>query len=434
MAKQFHFSETSGTAISRRTGNRPWVLSLPLVLLIGCVGPSQPPIEMPKEEADAPEVVRAQNLFDHGRLQDAVNACVDIQRKNPEARGLHRLQTDIRRKLAEERMAKAKDHSQFTSKASNADAERFSSVPDTYLQNKYVMGETASLRSAPTEMQKVLEKKISINLNKADINAIIAQIGQSEDINIVADSEVAESEKQLSIVARDTPLIEILEYIGRNLGVTFSVGKNLIWVTPKEEQTIGVPMETRVYKLRKGLLGSELGKSAKGDSLFKGPEERRGSRSSSNNNQKQENQQEGKIGLMESIERFVPQPEGADFLFNDRVHALIVKNTRENLALVEDLIDAMDVRPVQILIEARFVSTTITDLSKLGVEWLIDNRGNARFDSSVLPTRGLVVRPSSRTRVATSSTGRSRPSVRMTPGAAPAEQPSPTSSCWATPR
>ncbi len=77
-------------------------------------------------------------------------------------------------------------------------------------------------------------------------------------------------------------------------------------------------------------------------------------------------------------------PEGADFLFNDKVHALIVKNTRENLDLVEDLITAMDIRPVQILIEARFVTTAISDLRELGVEWLINNRGNAKYDDGRL--------------------------------------------------
>ncbi len=52
----------------------------------------------------------------------------------------------------------------------------------------------------------------------------------------------------------------------------------------------------------------------------------------------------------------------------------------------ELLIEAMDVRPVQVLIEARFVTTGTTDLRKLGVEWLIDNRGNAQFDTGSLNT------------------------------------------------
>ena len=90
------------------------------------------------------------------------------------------------------------------------------------------------------------------------------------------------------------------------------------------------------------------------------------------------------VGLLQSIERFVPQPEGADFLFNDKVHALVVKNTRENLELVENLIEAMDVRPLQILIEARFVTTIVSDLRELGVDWLFQKPHNGGTDSGAI--------------------------------------------------
>ena len=366
-------------------GKRAFVL--PVALLIGCTTPKGPQPEVVPEPPDAAEVQAAEKLFEAGRIQEAVAACVDINRKRPEARGLLQLERKINARLAEERAEKARVHAEKLSALGSADAERFNTLPPNYRQIQHVMGEQAPLRTAPTAMQKVLNKLIDIHLVDADLNSIIAQIGMSENVNIVADSALSDLEKRLTIHAEKTPLLEVLEYIGRNLGVNFSVGRNLIWVTPKtDESAATVPMETRVYRLRKGLIGSELGRSAKGESLFKGPEERR---SSSRRNESRNNQEEAaeqKIGLIESIQRFVPQPDGADLLFNDRVHALIVKNTRENLALVEDLIDAMDVRPLQILIEARFVRTDISDFSKLGVEWLMDNRGVSRFDSGSLST------------------------------------------------
>jgi type II secretory pathway component GspD/PulD (secretin) len=366
-----------------------------LVLISGCTSPKSPepaPVPPPPRAA---EVVAAEKLFDAGQMQDAIIACVDIARKNPEAAGLTDLQQRITEKLAEERMAEAEKRSGATTRLHTADAKKFSISPDTYRQRKHVVGENAPLRTAPSAMQRALALPVTVHLVNADINAIIAQIGQSQNINIIADSEI--SEKALTIHAENTPLIEILEYIGRNLNVTFSVGDNLIWVTPKEEETSGVPMETRVYRLRKGMVGTELGKSAQGVSLFKGPEER-GRGSGPVPQQQQGEKKEGQIGLLESIERFVPQPDGADFLFNDKVHALIVKNTRENLELVENLIEAIDVRPVQILIEARFVTTSITDLRKLGVEWLFDNRGNAQFEAGSLTDTDPWLRGNTRVR------------------------------------
>lgn len=362
---------------SRPTSAPSFLLVAALAALAGCSSPKPPAPEPVPATPKAPEVAEAEKLFDSGRVQDAIIACIDISKKHPEANGLVDLQQRITQKLAEERQATAEKKSQSTTDLHTADAKGFSASPDTYRQRKHVVGDNTSLRTAPSSMQKTLSTPVSVHLVNADINAIIAQLGQSQNINIIADSEI--SPKTLTIHAEKTPLIEILEYIGRNLNVTFSVGNNLIWVTPKEEQTTGVPMETRVYRLRKGMLGSELGKTAQGVSLFKGPEERgRGSTSNTQEKEKKEDK-EPKVGLLESIERFVPRPEGADFLFNDKVHALIVKNTRENLALVEDLIAAMDVRPVQVLIEARFVTTTVSDLRELGIEWLIDNRGASQF-------------------------------------------------------
>lgn len=353
------------------------LLALALVLLAGCSSPKAPDPEPVPPPPRAPEVVLAEQLFESGHLQDAIIACVDISKKNPEANGLTDLQQRISQRLADDRTAAAEKRSAATVALHSADAKNFGISPESYRQKKHVIGDNSSLRSAPTAMQKVLANPVSIHLVNADINVIIAQIGQSQNVNMIADSEI--SEKALTIHAEDTPLIEILEYIGRNLNVTFSVGNNLIWVTPKEEPSSGVPLETRVYRLRKGMLGSELGKSAQGVSLFKGPEERGSGRSSPAEPKEDKEKKEGKVGLLESIERFVPQPEGSDFLFNDKVHALIVKNTRENLAVVEDLIAAMDVRPVQVLIEARFVTTNISDLRELGIEWLLDNRENAQF-------------------------------------------------------
>jgi len=346
--------------------------------------PEAPP---PRDAA----VNAADSLFEQGRMQDAIMACIDIERKRPGAEGLLDLQRRIKDKLTEERMKKADVLSAKTVELQTADAKKNAILPDTYGQRKHVVGENSTLRATPTAMQQILTTPVSIHLVNADINAIIAQIGQSQNINIIADSEI--SPKALTIHAENTPLIEILEYIGRNLNVSFSVGNTLIWVTPKEEITTGVPMLTRFYKLRKGMVGSELGKTAKGNSLFKGREDR-----NSSNTKKDDGggeQKEGTIGLLESIKRFIPQPEGADFLFNDKSHCLIVKNSRENLAQVEDLIEAMDIRPLQILIEARFVATQVSDLRDLGIDWLFDNRGGSRAGANDPdPDRGANTFPS----------------------------------------
>ncbi|OQB91811.1 MAG: Type II secretion system protein D precursor [Verrucomicrobia bacterium ADurb.Bin122] len=317
----------------------------------------------------APAVAAAEELFAAGKTQEAISACIDITRKDPEAVGLADLQRRINLRLAEERLAAANKKAEATVDLSSADALGFASMPQRYRQRQHVMGETNVIVTPLTEMQKALQQPVSLTLENADVNAIIAEIKKSTNINYIADSEIVSTKK---ITARfdNTPLIEMLEYFDKNLDISFSVYSNLVWITQKEPPAAGIPpMKTRVYRLRKGLVGSELGKSAQGASLFKGPEER-GSGGSNSQQQEQQPGAEPKVGLLEAIERFVPQPEGADFIFNDKVHALVVKNTLDNLALVEELVAAMDLRPLQVLIEARFVTTSISDMRELGVEWL----------------------------------------------------------------
>ncbi|HQA38049.1 MAG TPA: type II and III secretion system protein [Kiritimatiellia bacterium] len=317
----------------------------------------------------SPAVAAAEALFVAGQTQEAISACIDITRKDPEAVGLADLQRRINLRLAEERLTAANKRAEATVDLGTADALGFAAMPQRYRQKQHVMGETNAVVTPLTEMQKALQQPVSLTLENADVNAIIAEIKKSTNINYIADSEIVSTKK---ITARfdNTPLIEMLEYFDKNLDISFSVYSNLVWITQKEPTAVGVPpMKTRVFRLRKGMVGSELGKSAQGVSLFKGPEER-GNGGSSNQQQEQKPGAEPKVGLLEAIERFVPQPEGADFIFNDKVHALIVKNTLDNLALVEELVAAMDLRPLQVLIEARFVTTSISDMRELGVEWL----------------------------------------------------------------
>jgi len=360
-----------------------FAFALLLALITGCTAEKKANDTTPAEPA--PEVVLAEKLLESGRLQDATIAVVDIARKRPDAVGLVDLQYRIAQKLADERAAAAVKRAEPTLKASTADAKAFGIMPEMYRTRKHVVGEVGPMRTDLTRMQAMLTNAVSINLSSASLDAIIAQIGETEGINMVADSGVGIDPETgepmtVSIYAQDTPLIEILEYIGRNFGVTFSVGNNLVWIFENENpkkawdnaEPPGPPMETRVYRLRKGMVGSELGKSVAGGTPFAGVQRQQGGQQQQQ--QPQQQSEEGAIGLLESIERFVPQPEGSDFLFNDKAHVLIVKNTRENLKLTEDLVEALDVRPLQVLIEARFITTTVNDLRELGVEWLLDNR------------------------------------------------------------
>lgn len=319
-----------------------------IALALVCTGCMTKP-EAPEKPEVIPEVVeRARALFDEDKLTDAIIACTKIHRDDPLTPGLAKLEAEITQRLADLRKRATTAKRPSSEAIASEDIDRNGILPETYRLRKHVLGETDPIHTLPLDMQKLLAKPVTIHLENVPLSAIVAQIGAAENVNIVADGQL--DGPTMTIHVEKTPLTEVLEYIGRNLGVTFAIGQNIIWVTEGNDQVKGMPLYTRIYRLRKGISKEEIEKGL--DSL----------------------------GIIEAVTRFIPETEGADILFNKRAHALLVKNTRDNLALIEDIIEALDIRPPQVHIEARFMSTSVTDLRELGVDWFLDSNYVLRSD------------------------------------------------------
>ncbi len=297
----------------------------------------------------SPELAKAEGLFAKGDYTGAMLECVDLTQRDPDLPGLESLQQRIMVKLEAQRAARAATRSALTVNRMDTDLKRQKDIPDTYGLRRTVNGKTSSLRTPGNAMQKALAKKVTVHLDNVDLNNFILTIGASEKINIVTDDLA--SNKSVTIHAEQVPLSEILNYVSRNLGIAFFIGDNIIWATQQNQTQPGIPMETRMYRLHKGIDGKlEVDSDAS-----------------------QEMPAEDTTPIVQAIKRFVTQPEGADLLFDIKSHALIVKNTVENLDKVEDLIETMDVCPPQVLIEARFISTGVTDLRELGIDWVLNS-------------------------------------------------------------
>lgn len=286
-------------------------------------------------------VAEATVLFEQGRTTEAMIACVNISREDPLTPGLADLQARILRSQAEHRTRAARTIDSATYARALADVDELNTLPATYRLRRGIFVEPAELRTARSPMQEVLGRKVTVHMEAVGLNDFILQIGESEGVNIIADGKLVAAEATMTLHAEDIPLREVLEYAARNLGVTFSVGHNIIWATVSTDSDSAVPLLTRMYRLRKGMAGTEM----EGDSA--------------------------QMRIVQAIERFVPKPDGSEMLFDSTAHVLMVKNTRQNLMAVEDIVEALDVTPPQILIEARFISVDVSDLRELGVDWLM---------------------------------------------------------------
>ncbi len=73
--------------------------------------------------------------------------------------------------------------------------------------------------------------------------------------------------------------------------------------------------------------------------------------------------------IKDILEKTVEWPKDSKIVLDDRTGALIISNTPSNLKLIDELLYNLDVTPIQVLIEARFIELNVTDLNELGIEW-----------------------------------------------------------------
>ena len=241
-------------------------------------------------------------------------------------------------------------------------------LPDSYEKVVVIDASLPPVEMPKGAMEELVNRKISVSMDNAGVKELV-QVLSSEGLNVVAD-DALESGKQLSISVKDVPLKELFAYVARNMGIAFHLGENLIWITQGEEAG-GAQLETRIIRLRQGLIpkvpagsvapGSELGELAT-------PVD------------EEDNDLEEALNTF-----FASSPEGAAFrIFRNR-NVLMIRDTRENLRLVEEIVRELDKPPYQVVIEAKFITVSQDDLRDLGVEWTKYSGGKAADTSTADP-------------------------------------------------
>lgn len=325
-----------------------WKCRLTLICVAGLAAAGCLSSRLEKIQADAavsnPALAAIEQLFVAQRYSDALIKCNDLARADPYMPGLAELRRRVVDAYLAERAGLAQIRAEPAMAALAVDVAEHQHVPETYGLKLRIEGEEAPLLTESSSMEKVLDLPVTLHFTNLPLPALVSAIGAAANVNIIVDSDLGgdAASKTLAVDADDVPLSEILHYVSRNLGVAFYAGQNIIWVTKQTSQPELVPMETRIYRLRKGLSLDQDGVNAENN-------------------------------IIKAIEMFVPMGggDGSAVLLDRDTHTLIVKNTREQLKKVEQIIDELDRTPPQVLIEARFISADVNDLRELGIDWEI---------------------------------------------------------------
>src|SRR5439155_4280039 len=168
------------------------------------------------------------------------------------------------------------------------------------------------------------------------------------------------------------PLGEALRYIASQAGLKVKVEPYAVLIIPLSEQSN--ELITKEYRVPPGFISTTVNIGA---SALNRPATRVGAGPTGTGKDTQEStggqllvNREGAREFLES--QGVPFPPGASAHFLPQSSRLIVRNTIDNLELVDALVEQANVAgPKQVEIESKFVEITQNNLKELGFDWLL---------------------------------------------------------------
>jgi len=210
-----------------------------------------------------------------------------------------------------------------------------------------------------------LQEPISFEFNDVALSDVLDFLADAANVSIVPSPQMDLATRRVSLKVSDLPLEHAIKYITRGLSLAYRVEQDAILISTPEEFS-NEPMETRVFLLHSGLGPFALETAAL-----------------------EPNPALAMESITTLIERAIPKVSDSKFIVDQRSGALVVTNTAENLRLVERLLSQLDVTPIQVLIEARFVELTITDLEHLGLEAVLTGPATLSKKTAADRTEGV---------------------------------------------
>ena len=237
-------------------------------------------------------------------------------------------------------------------------------LPKNYNKTKIVPAFEAS--DPPLFLEELLEKSISLKVKDMSLADFALQLRDIEGINIadpvnvIFNDEILKG-KSFTASFKDVPLREIFDYISYTLAVDFNIKGNIIWITKSAKAATGPRLMNKVIPLRQGIIPTvpEGIGVASAKAAF-------------------ETTKEEDKDLETALKAFYQKSTtgGSYSLFPQR-NVLLVTDTLANIREVEKLVRTFCMPPCQVLIEAKFLSVSESDLHDVGVELTHFNGGKS---------------------------------------------------------
>jgi general secretion pathway protein D len=302
-----------------------------------------------------------QGFYDSGRFDQAMRTyeeVLQIDRFNIAARrGMEQVD------LARTRVAEAAYNDTRASMITDVDkgwelpVKRSDSGPNAILEQPVM--NARGTQSINSKLDDIVIPRISFT--DATLREVIGSIreqaarldaGSDEDpgVNIVLKLDEAAASQEITIDLSNLPLREALDYVTRLAGLKIKVEPYAVLIVPVTEET--EVLLTKEYRVPPGFI-TNLPSGSEGAPTT-----------------------DGSVAVSKAKEFLESQgvefPTGASANFLPSSSRLIVRNTQENLDLVDALVESSaETAPSQVEIESKFVEVSQDNLKELGFDWLL---------------------------------------------------------------
>jgi len=170
----------------------------------------------------------------------------------------------------------------------------------------------------------------------------------------------ANADTKVTLSLNNVPLIEALRYLTELAGLKYKVEPFAVSIVPNSENTDD--LLTKEYRVPPGFIPANTVDASSTIPTAGG----------SGSDMTKDRIKGGKDALQYLKSQNVPFPPGAFAQYVPAGSKLFVRNTQNNLDLIDTLVDAaMGVQPVQVEIESKFLEITQNNLKELGFNWLV---------------------------------------------------------------
>lgn len=225
------------------------------------------------------------------------------------------------------------------------------------------MTNSPSITEGP--MADLLDRRISLHMDDVTLEKIIFEIGDKEKINFVADKSLPAFQKKLSVNFDHVKLREFFEYVSRNLGISFQVGDDLIWIVDGKDPK-NTKEETRIYRLHKGFVMPARFADENPTRTEVKNKDTVTTTTTEHLNLFVPDLAPDKPAIEQAIEQFF---KGSKYFIDYERNLIVATGTREQLEVLENIIKEFDKPIQQVLIEARFITVSEPAFLQLGVAW-----------------------------------------------------------------